>query len=88
MKLFTAHMKMADVIHSNYLLMPVISRFGITPGFNEKTVKAVCREHNIDVDFFLTIANAFTHEHYFPESKLQAFNVLTIIDYLKKTHTY
>jgi regulator of cell morphogenesis and NO signaling len=81
-------MKMADVVHGNYLLMPVIDRFGIPLGFGEKSVQMICRKHNIDVDFFLTIINAYTNEQYFPEKKLQAFNVLMIIDYLKKTHFY
>jgi regulator of cell morphogenesis and NO signaling len=81
-------MKMADVVQGNHLLMPVINRFGIPLGFGEKTVHAVCRKHRIDVEFFLVIVNAFTNEHYFPEKKLQAFNVLMIVDYLKKTHSY
>jgi regulator of cell morphogenesis and NO signaling len=81
-------MKMADVVQGNHLLMPVISRFGVPLGFGEKTVHAVCRKHKIDVDFFLVIINVFTNDQYFPEKKLQAFNVLMIIDYLKKTHSY
>jgi regulator of cell morphogenesis and NO signaling len=88
MKLFTPKMKMADVVQSNYLLMPVITRFGIPLGFGEKTVHAVCRKFKIDVDFFLAITNAFTYENYFPEKKLQTFNVLMILDYLQKTHSY
>jgi regulator of cell morphogenesis and NO signaling len=88
MKLLTSDMKMADVIHSNYLLMPVINRFGIHLGFGEKSVRTVCREHRIDTDFFLTIINAFSSEHYFPEKKFQTFNVLMIVDYLQRTHTY
>jgi regulator of cell morphogenesis and NO signaling len=88
MKLLTSNMKMADVVHSNYLLMPIINRFGVSLGFGEKTVKAVCKQHRIDIDFFLLILNAFSNESYFPEKKLQAFNVLMIVDYLKKTHSY
>ncbi|MBN1398907.1 MAG: helix-turn-helix transcriptional regulator, partial [Bacteroidetes bacterium] len=88
MKLFTAKMKMADVAHSNYLLMPVINRFGIPFGFGEKTVEAICRKYKIDVEFFLAIINAFSNEQYFPEKKLQAFSVLMIVDYLQKTHSY
>ena len=79
---------MADVVQGNYLLMPVMNRFGIPLGFGEKTVQAVCRKHNIDINFFLAIINTFTHEEYFPEKKLQTFNVLMIVDYLQKTHTY
>jgi regulator of cell morphogenesis and NO signaling len=88
MKLFTRKMKMAEVVQGNYLLMPVISRFGIPMGFGEKTVQAVCRKYRIDVDFFLAIINAFTTEGYFPEKKLQTFNVLMILDYLQRTHSY
>jgi len=88
LKLFTPDMKMADVIHGNYLLMPVINRFGVSLGVGEKTVRAVCQQHKIDVDFFLAIINAYSHEHYFQEKKLQTFNVLIIVDYLQKTHRY
>ncbi|MCX6120832.1 MAG: LuxR C-terminal-related transcriptional regulator [Ignavibacteriales bacterium] len=88
MKLLTANMKMADVVHSNYLLMPVIGRFGIPFGFGEKTVYEVCKKCRVDIEFFLAIINAFSHEEYFPERKLQTFNVLMIINYLEKAHSY
>jgi regulator of cell morphogenesis and NO signaling len=88
MKLLTSNMKLADAIHTNYLLIPVVNRFGIRLGFGENTISAVCNEHNIDVDFFLTILNVFSNESYFPEKKLQTFNVLMIVEYLKKTHKY
>ena len=88
MRLFTANMKMADVIQSNYLLMPVIGRFGIPFGFGDKTVQEVCSKCRIDLDFFLAIINAFSNEDYFPEKKLHTFNVLMIVDYLEKTHSY
>jgi len=88
MKLLTATMKMCDVIHSNYLLIPVVNRFGIRLGFGEKTVKTVCKECGIDVEFFLTIINVFSNENYFPQRRLQTFNVLMIVEYLRKTHSY
>lgn len=88
MKLLTAKMKMADAIHANYLLIPVINRFGIHLGFGEKTIENVCREHEIDVDFFLAIINAFGNKNYFPEKRLQTFSVIIIVKYLKKTHQY
>jgi regulator of cell morphogenesis and NO signaling len=88
MKLITADMKMAELIHSNYLLIPVVTRFGIRFGFGEKTVKTVCRENGIDVDFFLSIVNTFSYEEFFPQKTLQSFNVLMIMEYLKKTHSY
>lgn len=88
MKLITADMKLAEAVHSNYLLIPVINRFGIKLGFGEATVAAICSEKNIDVEFFLTILNVFSQPDYFPEQKLQTFNVMMIVEYLKKTHQY
>ncbi len=88
MKLLTANIKMADAVHSNYLLIPVINRFGIRLGFGDQTIGAVCANRGIDPDFFLAILNAFNNEDYFPEKKLHAVNVLTIVGYLKRTHNY
>ncbi len=88
MKLITANVKMADAVHGNYLLIPVINRFGIRLGFGDQTIGAVCANAGIDTDFFLAIINAFCNEDYFPAKKLRAVNVLTIVGYLKKTHEY
>ncbi|UCG27829.1 MAG: hemerythrin domain-containing protein [Bacteroidales bacterium] len=80
--------KMADLIHMNYLLISVINRFGIDLGFRDKTVFEVCREHHIDVRFFLEIVNAFHDKDYFPDEDLQDFSIRLIVDYLAKTHRY
>jgi len=81
-------LKMADLIHQNYMLLPVINRFGINLGFGEKTVDELCSENNVNVDFFLEIINAFHDKNYFPEKHLQSFSMQIIVNYLKKTHEY
>jgi regulator of cell morphogenesis and NO signaling len=88
MTMITLNHKMAEVIHSNYLLIPVISRFGIHLGFGEKTVQVICDEADIDAEFFVTILNTFSNERYFPEKRLQTFNILIFIKYLQRTHDY
>lgn len=88
MLLLTSDMKMAEVIHYNYLLVPVIGRFGIRLGFGEKTVGQLCNERHIDNDFFLAIINTFSNPEYFPKKRLQKFDILQYIDYLKNTHDY
>ncbi|MDR1343630.1 MAG: hemerythrin domain-containing protein [Prevotellaceae bacterium] len=88
MILITSEIKLADAIHSNYLLIPVITRFGIRLGFGDKTVKAVCKEHGVDVEFFTTILNVFSHESYFPQDRLLRFDVAQLVGYLQKTHGY
>ena len=35
---FSVKTKLADIIHNNYLLLPIFNRFGIQLGFGDKTV--------------------------------------------------
>lgn len=81
-------MKMAEVIHMDYNLLPVINRFGISLGFGEKTVEEICHEKNINTSFFLEVLNTFHDTDYFPKASLLKFPVKWLLDYLKKTHSY
>ena len=84
----TKDMKMADVIHHNYSLLPVITRFGINLGFGDKTVEEVCNDHLVNLEFFLEITNSFVDDEYIPQKDLHSFSVKLIVDYLQKTHDY
>ncbi|NJN25797.1 MAG: hypothetical protein HC819_07440 [Cyclobacteriaceae bacterium] len=86
MDLFDQKTKLADMIHSNYLLLPVINRFGIRLGFKDKTVRDICLEKQIDMNFFLAIVNAFHNHDFFPEKELKSFSSVLIVDYLRKSH--
>ncbi|GAB7085993.1 hemerythrin domain-containing protein [Marinifilum fragile] len=79
-------MKMADVIQMNYMLIPVIHRFGIELGFGDKTVDQVCKENEVDLNFFLQLVNAYHDQDYFPKEELQSIPVRDIVAYLKMTH--
>lgn len=80
-------MKLADVIQLNYMLIPVIHRFGINLGFGDKTVASVCEENQVDLNFFLQLVNAYHDKDYFPKEELQTIPVINIINYLKMTHS-
>ncbi len=82
------NMKLADVIHHDHTLVPIINRFGIHLGFGNDTIAEICQKHHLNVDFFLTILNAFHDAHYFPKEQLQRFPAALIIDYLQKAHHY
>jgi len=84
--LITKSIKMADVIHMNYFTLSVLNRFDIKLGFGDKSVKEVCLQNKVDVDFFLEIVNTFVDKDYFPKKHLQTFSVKLITDYLYKTH--
>lgn len=81
-------MKMADVVHLDYNLLPVINRFGIQLGFGEKKVSEICREKNINAAFFLEVLNTFHDPGYFPKASLLKFPVSLLLDYLQKTHEF
>lgn len=83
-----ANMKMADVIHLDYLLLPIIGRFGIDLGFGNKTVKEICLEKDINISFFLEIMNSYHNQDYFIEDQFQNYPLTLIVAYLKNTHFY
>lgn len=88
MQLFKSTDKLFRIINDNYNLLPVFNRFGIQPGFKDKTVAEVCDEKNINKGFFLALINTYNNPDYFPEDELKSFSPLLIVDYLKKTHEY
>ena len=79
---------MSEVVEEYPSLIPVINRFGIRLGLGESTALEICDKHNIDIDFFVTVINTFLNESYFPEKKLQGFQLTQIVDYLTKTNSY
>jgi regulator of cell morphogenesis and NO signaling len=86
--LFGPNTRMADIIHTDYRLIPIIDRFGIDYGFKNKTVHEVCEEYGVNVWFFLEILNSCHDENYFPQEQLKNFDSTLIIDYLSRTHVY
>ena len=79
---------LSEVISDHHQLIPVINRFGIRLGLSDKTIGEICHATSIDTDFFLAILNTYINEDYFPEKKLQKFNIELVIDYLNQTDAY
>jgi len=77
---------MVDLVHKNHVLISVFSRFGISLGFGDKTIREICQEKKIDLQFFLEIVNSFLDHDYFPREQLKSFPIRLIVDYLTKTH--
>lgn len=82
------NMKLADVIHHDFSLIPVINRFGIHLGFGDGTIAEICKEKKVNTEFFLTIINTYHDPHYFPKKHLQSFHSETLIEYLQKAHEF
>ncbi len=86
MALVTPETKLCDVIIEEPSVITVINRFGIALGVGDKSVRTICRQKDIDTNFFLTILNAYIYESFFPENGFDSFGAQEIIDYLKKTN--
>ncbi|HAG16356.1 MAG TPA: hypothetical protein DCG69_07515 [Bacteroidales bacterium] len=86
--ILTKDMKMADAIHRNYLLLPVINRLGIQLGFQDKSIEKICTEKGVDVSFFLSILNAFLDTKKTTTGQIQTHSVKNVVAYLLKTHSY
>lgn len=88
MAFLTSSSILSEIVSVNYLLIPVINRFGIKLGLEDKSVKTICEEYNLNLEFFLTIVNTYLNEDYFPEKKLKEFEIDLVTDYLKRTDMY
>jgi regulator of cell morphogenesis and NO signaling len=86
--LITADMKLADAIHYNHLLLPVINRLGVQLGFGDKSIQQICEEKAIDPDFFLMIINAFLDHDINKTLKIKSVSIHKVVEYLKATHQY
>ena len=62
----------------------VMSRFGISLGFGDKTVEAVCSEQNVDCETFLAVCNFIS----FQNVNGNTVSIEPLIEYLKKAHSY
>lgn len=86
---FSEFMKLADLIEVNFKLLNVLSRFGISLGFGENTIKEVCERQGINLNSFLLICNIYTYDDYVPSAEMLAgADAVTIVDYLHNSHAF
>ncbi|MDR1416847.1 MAG: LuxR C-terminal-related transcriptional regulator [Prevotellaceae bacterium] len=78
--------KLADVLLRDSRLIAVVDRLGVELGLGEKSVREVCAECKIDVDFFVALLNIVSTERYYPTQPLQALSALQLVAYLRSTH--
>jgi len=89
MKLFYRETdKMFDVICDEFHLLQMMSRFGISLGFGEKTVREVCEAARVDAPTFLAVANYMKHGPQTAMTLCEQVSVPSLMHYLKNAHTY
>lgn len=78
-----------DLISDDYRMLQLISRFGISPGFGERTVAAACKESGVDTSTFLTVVNYIkTPGRVYSNDMKNKVSLVSLMDYLRKSHSY
>ena len=85
---FSASNKMTDIINHDQSLLLVISRFGLSLGFGDKTVEEVCADGNIDCATFLRIVNFVSSDHYDQKQVFDDISLASVVFFLRNAHSY
>jgi len=80
--------KLSYVISKDYRLLQVMSRFGISLGFGEKSIFEVCHQCGVDANTFLAVINYVKNGADDAVQRVDMINVESLLCYLKKTHVY
>jgi DNA-binding CsgD family transcriptional regulator len=75
----------ADLLARKNELIPVFNRFGVRLGVGDKTIIDICDEHDLNIDFILTVLNVYVNETYLPDSVLSLFEAELIAEYFQRT---
>lgn len=84
MKKYHPQDAMQSLIKDNSLLLMVMSRFSISLGFGDKSVKEVCKGAGVDCGTFLAVANFISGK----EDDFTYISLPSLINYLKRAHSY
>lgn len=83
---YTKDDNMSKLISDNYKMLLVVSRFGISLGFGEKSIGEVCDENNVDVPTFLAVVNMLQDED--TATDYSNVSVEDLMTYLHNSHDY
>lgn len=76
--------RLKTIIEDEPRLLGVLSRFGLSFGFGDKTVCEACMEDNVHVGSFLAVSNFLYGQNY---SQFE-ISLPALMDYLRKAHTH
>ena len=85
-RIFTPKDRMEQLITTNYRLLNMLSRFGISLGVGDKSIEEVCKLNGVDCNTFLAVVNLCNNPDS-PQENVE-FSMEDLILYLKKSHTY
>lgn len=78
---------MGSLIADDYRLLQVLSRFGISLGFGDKTIAEVCEDNGVDCTTFLSVLN-FIYDENISQEQIARLSIESLLHYLKQSHVY
>jgi len=85
---YTPADSMSDLICNNYPMLLVLSRFGISLGFREKTIREVCQQNNVDEQTFLAVVNLLISGDREAPRNFGNDSIQCLLNYLHNSHSY
>lgn len=82
---FTENSRLGDVLTEHYQILLLLSRFGISLGFGDKTVKAVCADNGVDCKTFLAVCNYVASGD---SSLYHNVDIESMVRFLRLAHKY
>lgn len=80
--------RLAELISEDYRLLQVMSRFGISLGFGEKSVGEVCEEYGVDTDTFIAVCNFISQGIRPSFDEMCSLNASGLLAYLRNSHSF
>lgn len=84
---FDKHIKMSELMESNYHLLGIVWRLGIQGSFSDRSVEDVCRRYGIDPDTFLLLCAVYSGKKV-SEDELRRCNIEDLLRYIRSSHEY
>lgn len=79
---------MSELISTHYNVLLVMSRFGLSLGFGDKSIGEVCRENNVDTSTFLAVVNMLLDEDRPIDLDNMHISLESLVSYLHSSHEY
>ena len=87
--LYTAQMKMAELIESDYNLLLLFPRFNMELGVGDTTVMEQCTRQGVSPTLFVMMCNIYSHTDYKPTIKeVTQLDAEQLLSYLSRSHIY
>ncbi len=84
---YNENQRMYDLINEHYPMLLVLSRFEISLGFGDATVREVCEQYNVDTATFLAVTNLLTDSENFDFNE-KDIAIDSLVQYLQNSHSY